>query len=861
MFIIHKPVLMFKKIINLLSSDKKEQTPQEKAPLPSDGEAPVTINYEKYLRVRDNYLHLTDSRGELGSLPDSLFEGHEQVEHLSIHVIKVEEFPAALKRFKNLKSINLGSPKLRQLPSFVFESEQLESLQVYCAQLRVDEHFLQLKQLKNFRQLHLSKYYGNKWPSVLKNLDQIKVLSIFIDEEKADHREIVQGIGEMKFLEEVRISGNLNLDQIGEDITALDHLNDIRCWFSPTSSGAARLNLGLLNHVRLNLHFGKDHPSFDDFRAAIREDDFDKKTRKILYAFFSKNFSALMEVMPNPMPKTPKEQPPVALYFEYKPSRDLSNRLKEQEACSLLRLATQPDADCFHVINVESSFEAILDLVRKGKTILLEDHVKEWLTAVEDPWLKQEKNQDANEQVYRLLASNQVENYLVAFQIIAGGGANDELVSMIAAIMLSHPDKKVAREAEKLFAKVGPTTTQQIIKQKKISLRRSGNSFRAINWLFQTEIGILSLPFRLMHNVIAGENPTIKDVEPGNLSFKDSRFNEPFPQCARFFEKFKSVDFSGSQGLDLDGALRHMAHWPALRKLDFSGCHYTIPARLADLRNLHHLDLTSNTLEDPGVLTGMTQLQHLSVEGCKITSWGWLSGLQRLHELNLARNELKKMPVEVFSLTSIQTLSLKQNKLKAIDPGLFSLRTLSELDLSNNQVSELDYQLFSALPLQKLYLRSNKISLFEPEKIMEMTGGKGCFALQDFNIGGNRLKEFRVLQNLFPRLTQLDISKNEISELDGGIFQYTRVDHLFASENRIANIPASIAGKFLYKLFLQKNQIAELPDHFSTATINNCDLRSNRITSIPDSFKRKSPQDFSRLYWKWANNPLGNVRL
>ncbi|MCC6725621.1 MAG: leucine-rich repeat domain-containing protein, partial [Saprospiraceae bacterium] len=514
----------------------------------------------------------------------------------------------------------------------------------------------------------------------------------------------------------------------------------------------------------------------------------------------------------------------------------------------------------YHIIGKENSFEQILELVRHGKPLLLEDHVKEWLTALEDPWLRQTESEEANEQVYRLLTSNQAENYLLAFQIIEGGGANDELVGMIAAVMLSHPDQKVAKAAEKLFAKVGPSNALTVFKQKKISFRKSGETVKTLNRLFQTDIGILAIPFRLMHGLIAGENPVIKDVQPGELSFKDCQFNEPFPACARFFEHFTAVDFSRSKGLDVSGALRNMAHWPALRRFDFSGCHCQIPASIGDFTQLTHLDLASNTLEDAPALATMTNLVELSVEGCKIKSWQWLGSLENLETLNLGRNELTTLPNELAGMTGLRSLSLSQNKLKTVGEVLFSQYALYNLDLSNNQISELDYRFFSKLPLDKLSLRSNKISEFDPARLLAATGGRPC-GVWELNLASNALTAFKVEKNMFSRLSVLDISKNNVTELDDGIFKFTGVKNLFASENQIAAIPPSIAGKYLQKLFLDKNQLTELPEYFSTTRVENCDLRHNKIEAIPDSFKRKDKDDYSKVYWKLEGNPVGQYSL
>jgi len=790
-------------------------------------------------------------------MPEDLFAGHENIEGLALHIKNVAELPTSINGLKKLKSISLYCVKLKQLPDFVLENKNLESLHVHCPQMRLEERFAQLKKLENLRSLALTGYYGNKWPTLLETFQQLRQLTVYFDDEKTDQLEMVRSIGRMQWLEELEFRSRLNLARIGSEITALDHLTRISTGGETPQSRTDFLHWGLLRHVsfhRLNYRAGEK--TFDDFKAAIQHDGFDDDTRRLLFGIFAKNLTAAKALLPNRLLEAQENGQTASFHFAYKPAKDLLTRAKEQGGSGPVRWLEQPEAESFCIIGHQNEFGEVLELLRSGKKILLEDHLKEWLTAVEDPWLRQTESREASEQVYRLLTSHQVENYLLAFQIIEGGGANDELVSMIAAIMLSHPDQKVAKAAEKLFAKVGPSNALTIFKQKKISLRRSGDTVKTLNRLFQTDIGIPAIPFRLMHGLIAVENPVIKDVEPGELSFKDCQFNEAFPACARFFESFQAVDFSRSKGLDVAGALRNMGHWPSLRRLDFSGCHYRIPASIGNFKHLTHLDLTSNVLEDAPALGLLTNLVELNVEGCKIKSWHWLGRLEHLETLNMARNELVSLPKELAGMSGLRSLSLRQNKLQSIEETLFSLFFLSDLDLSNNKISELDYRLFSKFPLNKLSLRSNKISQFDPAKVTVATGGSPC-DVWELNIAGNALTEFRVTKNLFSRLSILDISKNKISVLDDGIFQFTGVKNLFASDNQIAEIPPSIAGKYLQKLFLDKNRIAVLPEHFSTAHIENCDLRFNQIEKIPDSFKRKDKDDFSRLYWKLDNNPVG----
>lgn len=860
---------MLKKIFQALSGKKNTPKKEGNTAVPKTEkeqvekikevtETPVIEDlnkYEKYITAKDHYFWIRDYKGELETLPDAIFDGFEYVTALSIWAKNLTSLPKALKRFKNLKSITIHLNKIKELPVFILNNPDLEYLNFTMSKLRLNEHLPELKKLKKLDKMAICGMYGKKWPTHLKELTQLRELTISATPKKYNHLEMIRELGQMDFLDLLNIHFKLDMDLIGEEIVALDKITNLRIGPNPYQHNN-NMVWGLFKNASFGPDYRADQIGFDEFRAILAKHNFDNDKRKLLFGIYTNNMSLLKDKLVNLILENHQQQKPIDLFFEYKPKRNFTSQLKNLTKNTGLQILKDSKKGCIHIINEELALEYIAELMAAEKTICTEDHVKDWITKVEKPWLLQEENEDSNQQIFRLLASNQIENYLVAFQIIAGGGANGELISVIAAIMLSHPDKKVAREAEKLFAKVGPSSALSTIKVSRIFLRRSGDSSKRIARLFKMSPGIPELPFRLMHHIIAGENPVIKDVQLGTLDLKKQTFNEPFPACAKYFEKIEKLDLSYCKGLDTQSLFKHLPEMKELRKLNLAGCHLNIPEKINELTNLNVLDISSNQLENPKSLGALKSLYSLNIEGCKPNTCEFLGELKLLQTLHIGRNGLKEIPIEVFEQFSLRYLFLNNNKLGKMDARLIVLPNLSHLDYSSNGLTEINYTVFTHPSLTKLSLRTNKIKEVSIKKIKEFLNRRGRLLLNELKINNNQLTEFNVPIELFSQLHTLDISKNKISKLDKGIFQFTSIKYLYASNNNISAIPDSISGLHLKKLDLAKNNIQEMTKALSEAIIENCNLSYNNIETKPKLFDRKHEYDFSRLYWNYRGNPI-----
>ncbi|CAO1294214.1 unnamed protein product [Diamesa serratosioi] len=103
-----------------------------------------------------------------------------------------------------------------------------------------------------------------------------------------------------------------------------------------------------------------------------------------------------------------------------------------------------------------------------------------------------------------------------------------------------------------------------------------------------------------------------------------------------------------------------------------------------------------------GLLFSLNSLVMWNTELVEIKSQDFI-GMQNLEELSLALNELKSVPIDVFStLTKLRTIELHNNQLEEIPNGVFANNLeLNSIELSHNYIGILGSTLFSGLT--KLY--------------------------------------------------------------------------------------------------------------------------------------------------------------
>jgi Leucine-rich repeat (LRR) protein len=804
------------------------------------------MDYNNYVKISADKILIQDYDGDLTELPENLFEGIQSIEHLYIHAKNISEFPATLNKITVNQSINLTNYKIKLLPEFVLHSKNLKSLEIDAYRVDLEQGITQLGKLEN---LKLYTFKGKKMPLGIQQLKGLK--SLYLQEKvgkKINHLELVKFLENSSYVKKVYLNFSLDLSVVGDQITTLNKLPYLQV--KPCPLNLHYLSLALLKVASFESWNVKTKP----FQSVVNAYNFTDLQRKILFAVYLERLDLINELIQNPLDLLEENsQKSIVL------SHRLPNALKKKAAEYLKKVSFKTmkvlaendlSAEDIVIINSKTPLDFVIKCLEQTQIIATEDHLKEVLSKIESPWLNQDENKDSILHVQRLIVSNQTENVLLALEIIRGGGASSEILSMLAALMMAHPDKKIAKESEKLFKQLGSTATYDYIKKSSISLRRSGSSFSKVNRLFGQEIALDEITFRIMHALIAGENPNIKDVQDGHLVINGS-IDAALPALISECQQFTNISFQKSTGILINPSLKHLGSLDRLTTLDLSGCKYEIGREISGLKNLEHLNLTSNKLLNPADLKTLQKLTWLSVEGCQIKDWEFVRHLPNLKYLNVGRNKLQEIPEAILKQDSIEELILKQNKIKTIPERLVCC-SFTSIDLSNNLIEEINYNIFKVQGLKSLLLRSNKITAFDARQTPKNS------SLHLLNLASNSIANFELLPAVFPYLWTLDLSKNNLTELHDSIFEETFISSLYASDNQISSIPKSALTRTFKYLFLKNNKIEELPEFIKNLQAQNMDLRNNKINSIHPSIINKEG-DYSKLYWKLDGNPVRHI--
>jgi Leucine-rich repeat (LRR) protein len=838
---------MLKKIVDLFSGEKGKKETENSTPVQP---AP---DISRYIQCVENRLSITDYNNELTTLPDDFFESYLQVQSVEMKAQGLINIPSSISCLQQIKHLDFSGGKFRTFPD-LSTLKSLESLSISGNNLLdLNKELEKLEQLPFLRKVCIGSYRGNVFPKsilFLKNCTQLELGSQL--EKKFTFPELFGLIAQMPWLKKLKIGFYVRHHDFPEEILKLDFLDELSMNVYAQENTIPSL-FGLLRHVNFEERSALNK-AVAPFRERYKQQEMPDHLRKLLFCFHIKNFKELKTILPDNLAEAFQRKEKRGIVLLTKIKGLTQKALNEKFSATTFYLAKSEDSGpLLYVVGTDTEFGVIESLVLQGKTLVFQDYLQELIIKLDDPWLLQKDNTDLNVQLLQLLASNQVDNYKVAFEIIAGGGANKTVQALLAAIMLSHPDKVVAKGAERLYDQYGSALFKEHCRQNSsCSLRKSGNTARKLSVLLKHP-DIEEFVFRFMHHAIASANPNIKDVQPHCFEAKNSQV-ENLPEVIRYFGTIECLDFSACPNLNLTTSIPWLKQMTGLKQLWINGSHIVIPAIIEQVTQLEVLEADYNDFEDISVLTSLTNLRQLNIEGCKIKSFEWLVHLQKLNQLNINNNNLTHVPTEVHQLKELNMLTLKQNKLGEMDQGLLNLTKLRHIDFSNNVIETIDYRYFGTM-LEVLLLRSNKIEDFVWEKIKEMKIEPAF--IEKLNLAGNRLRKFSLGNLRFSKLNVLDISNNKIEELHSSVFECTNLRELYASKNQITDVPDNISVRSYYtKVWLQDNQIKELRESFSKIQIDNCDLSDNQISKLHPNFEIKKEKDYSRLYWKMRNNPV-----
>ncbi len=141
-----------------------------------------------------------------------------------------------------------------------------------------------------------------------------------------------------------------------------------------------------------------------------------------------------------------------------------------------------------------------------------------------------------------------------------------------------------------------------------------------------------------------------------------------------------------------------------------------IKAKIKESQNLHtrhlvngnNLDCSDQILDCPRI--------HLTRFPSRIFCFPkYKEYWSRLKTLNLSNNQLKTIPVEISSLTSLEQLKLNGNLLESFPTGIESLARLKQLIMTHNKLTSLPATIGNLKALEWLYIGNNQLKSLPKE--------------------------------------------------------------------------------------------------------------------------------------------------
>ncbi|XP_030229880.1 leucine-rich repeats and immunoglobulin-like domains protein 1 [Gadus morhua] len=226
----------------------------------------------------------------------------------------------------------------------------------------------------------------------------------------------------------------------------------------------------------------------------------------------------------------------------------------------------------------------------------------------------------------------------------------------------------------------------------------------------------------------------------------------------------------------------------------------------------------------------------------KLTSINYeaLANLPNLRELRLDHNELTSIPELGQAASTIALLYLHHNKIRSIDgTRTRELGSVETLDLSNNDITELRTHCFPAgLRIKDLYLSSNKINVLELGSLDHLGS-----TLQVLRLSRNRIGQVPVRAFQLPGLTQLELNRNRIRQIEGLTFQgLSSLEVLKLQRNNISKLTDGAFWDLakMKILHLDYNSLREVNSGslYGLSSLQQLFLSNNSIAHInPDGWK------------------------
>ncbi|XP_049299857.1 uncharacterized protein LOC125772327 [Anopheles funestus] len=194
----------------------------------------------------------------------------------------------------------------------------------------------------------------------------------------------------------------------------------------------------------------------------------------------------------------------------------------------------------------------------------------------------------------------------------------------------------------------------------------------------------------------------------------------------------------------------------------------------------------------PQTLSKMTMMKRLSITICMLSvlRLDKLLENQNLTTLDLSFNQIRQIfPANdrTGRTLSIERLDLSGNQLERLDMSVFgSMPKLTLLDMFGNRIVHLEVSKPVTLPLVNyMYFSNNLIEIFDLRNVT-------IPSLIFLHLRSNALKRMPSLPKMLPELNSLDLSENNLTQLDLSYFRpYQKVQYVHFPSNQISTVRTS----------------------------------------------------------------------
>ncbi|CCI11414.1 unnamed protein product [Albugo candida] len=165
--------------------------------------------------------------------------------------------------------------------------------------------------------------------------------------------------------------------------------------------------------------------------------------------------------------------------------------------------------------------------------------------------------------------------------------------------------------------------------------------------------------------------------------------------------------------------------------------------------------------------------------------------LSSLENLNLSHNNLKHISAKIQDLKLLHVLNLSYNQLRKLPSGLHHNISLHTINASHNLISSVSWAVWTLVNLSNLDLSHNELKIFTiPVCPTTVESSNETCNLEISKLSCNKLTGFPRLQSSFCKLRILDLSNNEITDLqDEVLLSLCALEELNLACNMLTTLP------------------------------------------------------------------------